>query len=72
VVWVKVFCKCKGLEKSQFYKINEEFRRSDLANFQLSLDQLSLPIKRYLHGTSKQYIEDEDELQENELVLEDY
>jgi len=31
------------------------------------------PTKRYLHGTSNQYIEeDEDELQENELVLEDY
>jgi len=40
-----------------------------LANLQLSLDQLS---RRYLHGTSKQYIEKEDELQGNELVLEDY
>jgi len=45
VVWVKVFCKCKGFEKSQFYKINEELRCGDLVlkqNFQLSLDQSSL------------------------------
>ena len=48
VVWVKVFCKCKGFEKSQFYKINEELRCGDLVlkqNFQLSLDQSSLSYK---------------------------
>ena len=48
VVWVKVFCKCKGFEKSQFYEINEEFRRADLVlkqNFQLSLDKSSLSYK---------------------------
>ena len=40
----KIFCKCKGFEKSQFYKINKELRYGDLVlkqNFQL-LDQLSL------------------------------
>ena len=38
VVWIKVFCKYKGFEKSQFYKINEEFRCGDLVlkqNFQI-------------------------------------
>ena len=50
VVQVKVFCKCKGFEKSQFYKINKElnFRCGDLVlkqNFQLSLDQSSLSYK---------------------------
>ena len=48
VVWVKVFCKCKGFERSQFYEINEELRCGDLVlkqNFQLSLDQLSLSYK---------------------------
>jgi len=48
VVWVKVFCKSKGFEKSQFYKFNKEFRRGDLVlkqNFQLSLDQSSLSYK---------------------------
>ena len=26
----KIFCKCKGFEKSQFYKINKELRCGDL------------------------------------------
>jgi len=26
----KIFCKCKGFEKSQFYKINKELRCSNL------------------------------------------
>ena len=73
-VWVKVFCKCKGFDKSQFYKINEELRRGDLVLKTSSSVLIShhFPTKRYLHGTSNQYNEDEDELQENELVLEDY
>ena len=48
VVQVKVFCKCKGFEKRQFYKINKEFRHGDLVlkqNFQLSIDQSSLSYK---------------------------
>jgi len=64
---------CKGFERSQFYN-NEGYRRGDLIlkqNFQLSLDQLSLSYSDTYSDTD-QYIEDEDELQENELVLEDY
>ena len=43
----KIFCECKGFEKSQFYKINKELRCDDLVlkqNFQL-LDQPSLSYK---------------------------
>ena len=36
--WVKVFCKCKGFEKSQFYKINKELRRGDLVLKQNGMD----------------------------------
>ena len=76
VVWIKVFCKYKGFEKSQFYKINEEFRRGDTVlkqNFQISLDQSFLSYKVVPTWHLHQYIEeDEDELQENELALEDY
>ena len=48
VVWVSIFCKFKGFEKSQFYKIKEELRHCVLVlkqNFQLSLDQLLLSYK---------------------------
>ena len=79
VVWIEVFCKCtcKGFEKSQFYKINEELRLSDLVLKTSSSVLISrrFPTKRYLHGTSNQYYnieEDEDESQEDELALEDY
>ena len=54
----KIFCKCKGFEKSQFYKINKELRCGDLVlkqNFQL-LDQPSLSYKavptRHLQSVS--------------------
>ena len=38
----KIFCNCKGFEKSQFYKINEELRCGDLVfkqTFQLDFVQ---------------------------------
>jgi len=47
VILVKIFCKCKGFEKSRFYKIKTELRCSDLVlkqNFQL-LDQPLLSYK---------------------------
>jgi len=75
VVWVKFFCKCKGFEKSQFIRPTKNL---DMVTWFWSKTSSSVlishrfPTKRYLHGTSNQYIEDEDELQENELVLEDY
>ena len=43
----KTFCKCKGFEMSQLYKINKELRCGDFVlkqNFQL-LDHLSLSYK---------------------------
>ena len=81
----KIFCKCKGFEKSQFYKINKELRCCDLVLSKPSSFLIScrFATKRYLHGTyttdkkleeSDSFAdveEDEDELEENELVLED-
>jgi len=68
----KSLCKCKGVEKSQFYTINKNLDAVTWQNSSSVLISRRFPTKRYLHGTSNQYIEDEDELQENELVLEDY
>ena len=80
VLSVKVFRKCKGFEKSQFYTINKELRCGDLdlkQTFQF-LDQpplchkLDLQSGSYLHVRHLQSVsEDEDELEENELVLAD-
>jgi len=76
VVWVKVFCKYKGFEKSQFYKINGEFRCGDLVlkqNFQISLDQSSLSYKAVpTWHLQSVYWRRWDELQENEVALKDY
>ena len=46
----KIFCKCKGFEKSQLYKINKELRCGDLVlkqNFQLLDHGRRFPTKRY-------------------------
>ena len=42
----KIFCKCKGFEKSQFYKINKP------SSFLMSRH---FATKRYLHGTSNPF-----------------
>ena len=46
----KIFCKCKGFEKSQFYKINKELRCGDLVlkqNFRI------LAIFIYVYTSSR-------------------
>ena len=53
----KIFCKCKDIEKSYFYKINKELWCSDLVLKQPSNFLMSryFATKRYLHGTSNPF-----------------
>ena len=53
----KIFRKCKGFEKSHFYKINKELQCSDLVLKHPSSFLMShcFAIKRYLHGTSNPF-----------------
>ena len=53
----KIFHKCKGFEKSQFYEINKELRCGDLVLKQTSSFLISrrFATKQYLHGTSNPF-----------------
>ena len=72
----KIFCKFKGFEKSQFYRINKELRCGDLLD-QPTQETLSrLPLQQIASSMNQtrnfaDVEEDEDELEDNELVLED-
>ena len=80
----EIFCKCKGFEKSQFYKINRELRCGDClkeggvaadARESIRRDTATLATATDTELEESDPFADveeyEDELEENELVLED-
>jgi len=71
----KSLCKCKGVEKSQFYTINKNLDRSDWVGKKGRSVMISrgFGTKRELQGNSEKYREEEeDEKQEDERDLEEY
>ena len=71
----KIFCKCKGFEKSQFYKINRKGGVAADARESIRRDTATLATATDTELEESDPFadveEDEDELEENELVLED-